>query len=179
MARLTRLALIALAGALISMPALRWAYAQTPVAQTVPKVGVVNMARLYGESRPGREVAERLIRQELAMRVDVERQRDEIEALEDRIAASKERPPVIANLRAELAKKQAELHRASVEVESQIAEQRRAERARLEPLFMQVIEALGREQRFTVILRAGEGALYIDPTVELTDVVIRRLDVGN
>ena len=179
MARFTRLALIALAGALISMPALRWAHAQSPATQVGPKIGVLNMARLYGESRPGREVAERLIRQELAMRVDVERQRDEIEALEDRIATSKERPPVIVNLRAELAKKQAELRRASIEVESQITEQRRAERARLEPIFMQVVEALGREQRFAVILRAGEGALYADPTVELTDVVIRRLDVGN
>ena len=151
--------------------------ALSPARGSGPKIAFVDIDIITGRSRYVRRVLESLDKQIGERRASLERDQTEYVRLKEEIERKR---AVLSDKELEVLTRQSRELRLTIDDEE--AELQKfmtgVEKDQMGPAFDRVlgaIEALGKEERFDLILR-GEVVLFGNPALNLTDRVIERLD---
>jgi len=146
-----------------------------PAAEAELKIGVVNPAVLL-EKSPQAEAARKRLEREFAPRDrELVRKQKELRRLEERLArdgavmSEAER----RKLEREIRSRRREIKRAQDEFREDFNIRRNEEFGRLQRRVYRAIVELAREQKYDLIL--GDGVIYADKRVDVTEKVLRRL----
>jgi len=154
--------------------------AEVKAAETI-KIGVVNVQKVIAQSTKGQEIKNKIIQRRNAVMKDLELRQNEIEKAKAEFLrqASIMDPDVVYERRKTIERKErdlkTQLNDFSVDIQ--------AEEARImKPLLVaidQVLQALGKEKGFTVILdKSRSGVIYFPDSIDLTDEVIKRFNAA-
>lgn len=143
------------------------------------RIAVIDEQRIFTESRVGREALDRLQRLQDEKLAEGQARQQEIERLrrrvaEGRLTLSEDR---LSELQAELEEKLVAFRRYQDDVERQLERERTQTLSRIERQVMPIIERVGREQGINLIFnKFGSGLVYADEGVDITDLVIERVN---
>ena len=150
-----------------------------PAAQAETRIAVVDGRRALISSKEGRK-AEKILKslmeskkkQIAPLEVELKRQREEFESQKYVLSRS-----AVEDRQLELLKRQRDLERSMREAQDDLEiEQRKL----MQPLLKQVEEVvakLGKKKKFTLILeKSSPGVLYLDDAIDITDLVIQKLN---
>jgi Skp family chaperone for outer membrane proteins len=169
--RIIVLMLVLLFGATISMS----------LAQQAPKVGVINSQQVLEQSAEGKRVIARLQERDKSIQASLTKLDDDIRQLENKISTQRLTlsEETLYNMNADLEKKRTDRKRmaedSSVDFQKLQVQLFNKVQAELIP----IIEQLGKEKGVDLIFDlAKSGAVYFNPTIELTAEVIKRYDAS-
>ena len=172
MKRLLQAAILGLVVLLLAWPA--------PAADKV-KIAVVDMEGFQEESRTFKKVAEELRRKYEGLRENLEREREELAALEE----SFRKQSMMLSLDAredkqkELEKKSRYLKYLQNEYTQQMKDAELDARRRVTKEVADVVSEIGKKRQYTLILDKGTlGLIYADEAIDITDEVIKAYDRG-
>jgi Skp family chaperone for outer membrane proteins len=170
-----RTLLVPLLGALaLSLLAPAWARAQSAI-----KVGVIDARRAVANSKEGKEAEKTLTSLMERKREGLRPQEDEYKRKKEeldtsRYVLSKE---ALAGKELELLKLENDLKRAMSAAQEEIEIEERKTMAPILTKIQQVVKNVGAEQGFSVILeRSAPSMLFYDQKLDITDLVIQRLN---
>jgi len=139
------------------------------------RIGTINLQRALNESNAGQEAKKRFKRELDKLQKDLEKQKNEVDALKDQLAkkALVMKDDERRNLEKEYQRKLREFERAYEDSQGEL-QQKDAELTReLLKVLQQIIQDYGRRGGYTVILeQAGGSLLYGAPHIEVTDAII-------
>ena len=164
--------------ALLAVLALPYA-ARAEVAQA--KLAVVDYDKLLLESAPGKKIVapmDALMKQKKAEAKPME---DELKKL--RAQAAKEAdtatPQQLAILQRQFNDKLDDLRHYEAEANADLDKQRAQSLRSFNQILIPVMEALGKEQGYTMILQKQQlPLLYLDPSADITDAAMQRLNAS-
>jgi outer membrane protein len=145
------------------------------------RVAVIDVQRLVFESDTGKEVLDRLKNLQEQAAAESETRQQEINELRDRveqgrISLSEDQS---ANLAKELEDKMIALRRFEGDTERSLQKEQQEAFSRIESEMMPIINAVGREQGFTLIFnKFNSGLLFAIDEVDITDQVLERYNSG-
>lgn len=154
------------------------AFASSAFAAGEPKIGVVDLQRIVNESVKGKEATgeiETLVQKRQAEIDEREAELDELqkELKQKAVALSEE---ALQKRKEELKEKEQSLKRLVAESTAELQKLQRQRQGELQKELQKVLEALGKEKGFDVIL-PNEILLYYDQeAVDITDMVLKRYD---
>jgi outer membrane protein len=141
------------------------------------KIGVVDMDQALNSTEQGKAAREEFSRKQREAEAEVQPLADRFRSLQDEL---KEKKYVLSD--EALFEKQVELAELQNRIDNKIKElqgQLKIDQGRLEaPLrakLLEIVEEIGKEQGFTVILARGT-ALYTREAIDMTDQVVARFD---
>ena len=148
-------------------------------AQT--KVAVIDVQRVVSESDPGKEALQQLKTLQDAKVAEGQTLQQEINALQDQL--NKQRFTVSEDKLAEMSKqlenKNIAMRRFEDDAKRELEDARRKQLGGLEAKILPIINAIGKEQGFTLIFNKFQsGLVYADETIDITDDVIRRFNTA-
>jgi Skp family chaperone for outer membrane proteins len=157
------------------------AAASLSFAQTAPKLGVINSQEVLERSAEGKRVIARLQERDKANQAALTKYDEEIRQLEtkintQRLTLSEE---ALYNMSADLQKKQTDRKRVAEDASRDFQDLQVKLFNKVQSELIPIIEALGKEKGIDLILDlAKSGAVYFNPTVDLTEEVIKRYDAS-
>jgi outer membrane protein len=165
---------------LISLMVLAFAaasFAQQPTS----KIAVINSQKAFETSVEGKKALAQLQDRDTKVKADLQKQDDAIRALESRLNTGRLTMTQEAFMAAsaDLEKKQTERKRYEEDAarESQQFGNNLVSRIRLE--MVTIIQALRKEKGYDIVLDLGtSGLVDFDPTLDITDEVVRRYDAS-
>ena len=156
--------------------------ANVALAESVQKIGYVDLRRALLEADTGKKAQEELKDQADKVQSKLKKQKDEIDALKDRL--EKESPGMKEEERAKLAEDYRKKARAfESDVTDSQADLQKKEKE-LTGAIIRDLQAIilqyGQEQDYTVILGTGSGAVvYGAKSADVTDAIIQRYNSGH
>lgn len=143
------------------------------------KIGYVNAARLLEEA-PQADVATKKLKQEFAPREEgIVTKQKSLEDLENQLR--RDGPTMTESDRRkmdrDIVEQKRELRRLQDEFRDDLGFRRNEEIGKLQRVVKEIIESLGREEKFDLILY--EGIAYASRTLDLTDRILERLKTLN
>ena len=143
------------------------------------KVGVFNADRVLAESQAGQQ-ALALFNQLRDQRArELQAQQDEFNTLRLQSLQAVAGSPEAAAAQRQLEDKSLHLQRLNEDVQNELGSRQAALTSGITQSIGQIIDALGAEQSFTLIFNSVQsGLVFIDPTVDLTDEIITRLNAA-
>jgi len=169
--RMTVLLLVLLFGAAISLS----------LAQEGPRVGVINSQEVLEKSAEGKRVIARLQERDRNIQAGVTKLDDEIRQLEtkmstQRLTLSEE---ALYNMNADLEKKRTDRKRMTEDASREFQDLQVKLFNKVQSELIPIIEQLGKEKGVDLIFDlAKSGAVYFNPTIDLTAEVIKRYDAS-
>jgi Skp family chaperone for outer membrane proteins len=157
------------------------AAASLSYAQQTPKFGVINSQDVLERSAEGKRVIARLQEKDKANQATLTKFDDDIRQLETKIKTqsltlSEE---ALYNMNADLQKKQTDRKRVAEDAVRDFQDLQVKLFNKVQSELIPIIEALGKEKGIDIILDlAKSGAVYYNPTCDLTDEVIKRYDAS-
>ena len=149
------------------------------VAQEVVggKVGVFNADRIMAESQPGQQ-ALALFNQLRDQRVgELQVQQDEVNILQQQAISVTPGSPDAVRLQREVENGMLRLERLQQDVQQELAQRQSELTSEITQKIAEIITAMGEEEGYTLIFNAIQsGLVYVGPTLDITDEIIRRVD---
>ena len=136
-----------------------------------PRIGVVDMGRVIGESQEGKRANAELDALVKEKRAAAARMAEEIDKL--RKSLDKEPAATRKNKEDELARMSAEYQKTVASYESEVQKKAADLKAGLVKEMKNILDAIGAEDKYLLILSA-ENAPYFQKTIDVTDKVIMR-----
>ena len=150
-------------------------------AQQYPKIGVINSQDVLERSAEGKRVIARLQEKDKSNQGILTKLDDEINQLQTRINTQRLTlaEEALYNMGADLQKKQTDRKRLAEDAVRDFEDLRVKLFNKVQSELIPIIEALGKEKGFDLILDlAKSGAVYYNPVIELTEDVIKRYDAS-
>jgi outer membrane protein len=147
-------------------------------ADGVPKIGVVNTQRILSESKEGKEVRlefEKLLNEKKAMLEDKGKVAKDIEA-ELQKDGDKMKPADRQAKRDKLASEIVVLRRLTQDTEDQLRKEGVDRTTKVLRDAYTIARKIGQDQKYTVIFQTRQQIIYADPSVDLTEEVLKALD---
>jgi len=149
------------------------------VAQEVVggKIGVFNADRIMAESQPGQQ-ALALFNQLRDQRVrELQVQQDQINVLQQQAIAVTPGSPDAVRLQREVENSMLRLERLQQDVQQELGLRQNELTSDITDKIAEIINTMGEEEGYTLIFNAIQsGLVYIGPTLDITDEIIRRVD---
>ena len=144
------------------------------------KVGVFNADRIMAESQPGQQ-ALALFNQLRDQRIgELNVQRDQINTLQQQALSVTPGSPDAVRLQREVENSMLRLERLQQDVEQELAQRQNELTSGITQTITEVITLMGEEEGYTFIFNAIQsGLVYVDPTMDITDEIIRRVDAAS
>jgi len=148
-------------------------------AQAQAKIAVVNSQDVLEKSIEGKRVLNQLAEQDKKNQDQLAKLDEEIRKLEtrlntQRLTLSEE---ALLQLNSDLTKKRTERTRLSEDMARDMQELQYRLYTRLQNELIPIIEQIGKEKGFDLILDLGRsGAVYVNPAIDITEEVIKRYD---
>ena len=141
------------------------------------KVGVFNADRVMAESQPGQQ-ALALFNQLRDQRVgELQVQQDQINSLQQQQLSVAPGSPDAVRLQRQVENSMLQLERLQQDVQQELGERQNELTSQITQNITQIINALGEEEGYTFIFNAIQsGLVYVDPALDITDEIIRRVD---
>ena len=155
------------------------AAAGTVAAQSAPKLGVIDVERILTDSVRGKKALEELTKLRDQKNDELQAKRTEAEQLRARFAESRLTlaEDKLADMERELEDKTLELRRAQDDAQREVQKKQQEEFAKIEREVMPIIQAVGKENGYTMIFNKYQGGLvFADDSVDITDLVIERFN---
>lgn len=155
--------------------------AAAPAAAQAAKFGVIDTQRIVLESQTGKTALEQLKTLQEAKEGEVRAKQQELTDLRNRIAEgrlslSEDR---LAGMQDELELKARELRRMQEDAAAELEKRQNEVLGGIEKQVLPIINEVGRNSGYTLIFKKFEsGLIYVDPSADLTEQVIQRLDSG-
>ena len=171
---MTRRIVIALVAAgLLAVPA---------IAQSAQKLAVIDVNRIMTDSKRGKAVLEELEKFQADRSAQLKILNDELVDLqrrfqEGRLSLAEDK---LAELQAQIEDRTRALQRAQEDAQRELQKRRNDDIQKVENEVFPVINAVGREFGYTLIFNKYQsGLVYADDQVDITDLVIQRLDASD
>ena len=134
------------------------------------KIGVFNADRIMADTRPGQQ-ALALFNQLREQRVgELQVQQDQINGLRQQVLAAIPGSPESAQLQRQMEDRMLQMDRLEQDVQQELG-------LRQNELTAGITEMVGEEGGYTMIFNSLQsGLVYIDPTIDITDEIVRRVD---
>ena len=148
-------------------------------AQAQAKIAVVNSQDVLEKSIEGKRVLNQLAEQDKKNQDQLAKLDEEIRKLEtrlntQRLTLSEE---ALLQLNSDLTRKRTERTRLSEDMARDMQELQYRLYTRLQNELIPIIEQIGKEKGFDLILDLGRsGAVYVNPAIDITEEVIKRYD---
>ena len=141
------------------------------------KIGVFNADRVMAESEPGQQ-ALALFNQLRDQRVgELQVQQSEISTLQQQAVTAIPGTPDAARLQRELEDRLVRLDRLQQDVQQELGLRQNELTVGITEMVAQIIDTLGQEEGYTLIFNTLQsGLVYVDPTVDITDEIILRVN---
>ena len=141
------------------------------------KVGVFNADRIMAESQPGQQ-ALALFNQLRDQRVaELQVQQDQINTLQQQAISTSPGSPDAIRLQREVENSMLQLERLQQDVQQELGIRQNELTSEITQMIAQVLDVMGEEEGYTLIFNALQsGLVYIGPTLDITDEIIRRVD---
>lgn len=149
------------------------------LAQAQTKIAVVNSQDVLEKSLEGKRVLSQLSDQDKKNQDQLAKLDEEIRKLETRLNTQRLTltEEALLQLNSDLTKKRTERTRLSEDMARDMQELQYRLYSRLQNELIPIIEQIGKEKGFDLILDLGRsGAVYINPTIDITEEVIKRYD---
>jgi outer membrane protein len=160
------------------LPNVYWGIKYASSTEPAIKIGYVDLQRAARESIAGKKAFEQLKREFTKKQAIIDRRQQEIEALQNEI--KKKASILTEESRKEkeelYMKKLKELKRFVDDSNQELDKQERELTKKILIELMKVIDKLGKEQQYTLIIERQEGLLYASKQIDLTEEVMRRYD---
>jgi outer membrane protein len=169
-----------LAMVLIAFFATQASPAAAPV-QSAIKIGVVDTEKILLSSATGKNALASLKSSQEQAEAEVRRMQEEIKALQSRIANGRQSlsQDQLSQLNKQLEEKMQALRRWQDDATRTLNKKRDEVLATIDQKVMPVINRVGKEMGYTAVFRKFEsGLIYVDDAIDVTAVVIQRLDAG-
>jgi outer membrane protein len=154
--------------------------APTAVAQgSGAKIGVIDVQRIVGESAVGKESLARVQKVQQAKQEELVKRQKELRDLEQKISEQSKSlsEDALDKAQKDYQTKALDLKRFQDDAQRELEETQRRELGELEKRIMPVIDAVGKEQGYTVIFNKFQsGLLYAGEGTDLTESVITRFN---
>ncbi len=150
-------------------------------AQTVSKIGVINSQEVLEKSAEGKRVIARLQEKDKSNQAAVDKLDSEITALQTRLNTGRLTltEEQLYNLNADLNKKQTDRKRIGEDAGRDFQDLQVKLFNKVQSELIPIIDALGKEKGLEVIFDlAKSGAVYFNPTIDVTAEVIKRYDAS-
>jgi outer membrane protein len=150
-------------------------------AQQYPRIGVINSQDVLEKSAEGKRVIARLQEKDKTNQATLVKLDDDIRQLDtkintQRLTLSEE---ALYNMSADLTKKQTDRKRVAEDASRDFQDLQVKLFNKVQSELIPIIEALGKEKGIDIILDlAKSGAVYFNPSVDLTEEVIKRYDAS-
>jgi len=157
------------------------AIAAPAAAQAPIKVGVIDVNRIMTDSARGKAVIEGIDKMQEERAAALKTMNDELAELqrrfqEGRLSLAEDK---LAELQAQIEERTRQFQRAREDAERDVQKKRNDEIGKVEAAVFPIINALGREGGYTLIFNKFQsGLVYADDTIDVTDLVIQRLDAA-
>ena len=169
--------IVTLAASALFLGALR---AQDAAAQAAPqKLGVIEVQRVVQESAVGKESLARVQKLQQAKQDELTRRQKELRDLEQKIQEQGKSlsEDAMDKLQKDYQAKALDLKRFQDDAQRELEEAQRKELGELEKRIMPVIDAVAKEQGYTLVFNKFQsGLLYADTTLDVTDAVITKFN---
>lgn len=149
----------------------------TAASDGVVKIGVVDIDQAISSTDEGKAAREEFARKQRAAQAVVQPLLDRYKALEEEMKAKKFvlSDEALFQKQLDLVEMRNEIQAKMKEIEGQMQVDQRRLEGPLVAKLGEIIEALGKEESFTMILRRGApGVLYTREALDVTDMVIER-----
>lgn len=145
-----------------------------------PKIGVFNADRILAESAAGKE-ALALFNQLRDQRAgELQAQQDEINTLRQQALQARPGSSEAAAIQRQLEDKSLQIQRLNEDVQSELSARQAELTQDITKKIADIIDELGAQEGYTLIFNLVQsGLVYVDPTTDLTDVIIQRLDAAD
>jgi outer membrane protein len=150
-------------------------------AQQYPRIGVINSQDVLEKSAEGKRVIARLQEKDKTNQASLAKLDDDIRQLDtkintQRLTLSEE---ALYNMSADLTKKQTDRKRVAEDASRDFQDLQVKLFNKVQSELIPIIEALGKEKGIDIILDlAKSGAVYFNPSIDLTEEVIKRYDAS-
>ncbi len=144
------------------------------------KVGVFDADRVRAESQPGQQ-ALALFNQLRDQRVaELQVQQDQINTLQQQAITVPPGSPDAVRLQREVENSMLRLERLQQDVQQELGLRQNELTSEITQMIGEIIDVMGAEEGFTLIFNTIQsGLVYLDPTLDITDEIIRRINVMN
>jgi len=155
------------------------ALASTGAQDEAVKLGVVDVEQALSSTDEGKSAREELGRKEREARGQVEPMVERFQALQEEMKGKKYvlSEDALFNKQVELAELKNKIETKMKELEGQLQIDQGRIVAPLRAKMMEIIEAIGKEQGFTMIIERGTpGVMYTREALDITDLVVSRFN---
>ena len=165
---------VALAGLLFSL-----VFVAAPASGQTPKLAVIDVEKILTESERGKAVLGKIGEFRNAKAQSLKSMQDSLVALNEefqkgRLSLAEDR---LADLQKQLEDRTIEMRRAQDDAERELREMQAKEFEAVELAVLPIIEAVGKEQGYTMIFNKFQsGLVYADEAIDITVAVIERFD---
>jgi outer membrane protein len=164
----------------VLMAALASIAAGNPLAaqdSTSGKIAVFNADRVMAESEPGQQ-ALAIFNQLRDQRVaELQVQQDEINTLQQQAVTAVPGTPDAARLQRDLEDRLVLFDRLQQDVQQELGQRQNDLTLGITEMVAQIIDVLGQEGEYALIFNTLQsGLVYVDPTLDLTDEIIQRVN---
>ncbi|MFZ2053251.1 MAG: OmpH family outer membrane protein [Candidatus Aminicenantales bacterium] len=150
-------------------------------AQQSPKIGVINSQEVLEKSAEGKRVIARLQEKDKSNQAALTKLDEEIRQLETRINTQRLTlsEETLYNMNADMQRKQTERKRVAEDASRDFQDLQMKLFNKIQSELIPIIEAMGKEKGIDLVFDlARSGAVYFNPTIDMTVEVIRRYDVS-
>lgn len=141
------------------------------------KIGVINAQQVIQQTKKGKEITSRLEQLGQGKQKQVESMREEIKKLENELTSPALNTQTREKKNMALQNKRTELKRFIEDAQREMQQKSQTELSTLRQDIMPVIEKIGKEKGFTIILDlTTSGIAYFDRAIDITNDVIAEYD---
>ena len=151
------------------------------IAQQTLKIAVVNSNEVLQKSTEGKKVMAQLQSKDSKAQADIAKMDEDIRILETRLNTQRLTltQESMIQMQADLDRKRTERVRFAEDMSREIQELQQTLYVRIQSELMPIIEAVGKEKNLDLIFDLEQsGAIYFNPTIELTAEIILRYDAS-
>lgn len=141
------------------------------------KIAVIDIDRVAQESKPGKELFDKLRVENDQLAAERQQREQEIRDMQTKAASEVLSQDAQARLQREIERKRTDAQRWLEDAQRDFQEKQQKEEAAFQARLGPVVEAVAREAGIGLILRATPGLTFVlDPSLDLTPLVIQRLN---
>ena len=141
------------------------------------KIGVINAQKVIQGTKKGRAITQRLEKLGQDKQKQVESLRASIKQLEQELVSPALNAEARERKNTELQGKRTELKRFIEDAQRELQTKSQSELTKLREEIMPLIERIGKEKGFTVVLDLSiSGIAYFDKSIDITDLIIAEYD---
>ena len=150
-------------------------------SQQALKIGVINSQRVLEDSLEGKRVIAQLKDRDKKIQDELTKADDEIRRLETKLNTQRTtlNEESVIQLTSDIERKRTDRQRRAEDAVRDLRELQGRLFTKVQNELLPIIEQIGKEQNFDLIFDLGKsGAIYFNPTIEVTDEVIKRYDAS-